>query len=36
MALVLASAAVLGIGASGCETTREKAAKVSKSGDAAF
>lgn len=36
MALVLASAAVLGVGAGGCETTREQAARVAKSGDAAF
>jgi hypothetical protein len=36
MALLLASTAVLGVGASGCETTREKAARAAKSGDAAF
>ena len=36
MALLLASTAVLGVGASGCETTREKAARVAKSGDDAF
>ncbi|MDO8185013.1 hypothetical protein Q5424_20810 [Conexibacter sp. JD483] len=36
MALVLASTAVLGLGASGCETTREQAARVAKSGDSAF
>lgn len=36
MALLLASTVVLGVGASGCETTREKAARVAKSGDAAF
>ncbi len=36
MALVLASTAVLGVGTAGCATTREKAAKAAKSGDAAF
>lgn len=36
MVLVLASTALLGLGASGCETTREKAAKVSRQGDDAF
>jgi hypothetical protein len=36
MALVLASTAVLGFTASGCESTRERAAKFAKEGDKAF
>jgi len=36
MALVLASTAVLGVTASGCQTTREKAAVFAKEGDRAF
>jgi hypothetical protein len=36
MALVLASAAALGFATSGCETTREQAAKFAKSGNRAF
>ncbi len=36
MALLLATTAALGVGTAGCATTREKAAKVAKSGDAAF
>lgn len=36
MALVLASTAVLAVGGAGCETTREKAAKFGRGGNAAF